>query len=134
MASKPGLDVRDWHDGSEGGQRTAKRARRVALDDKQVGRLAQLRQDGRGDAPDVRVRVRGSRTVKPRRRISTEAVVGGVEVGMLAGENQARPNVARRQRPGDGCELDRFGARADDEPDICRLQTSPSFGRINLQP
>jgi hypothetical protein len=34
--------------------------------------------------------------VKPRRRISAEAVLGGVEVGVLAGEDQARPSIAGR--------------------------------------
>jgi hypothetical protein len=61
-------------------------------------------------------------------------MVGGVEVDMLAGQDQARPNVASRKRSGDGGKLDRFGAGADDEPDIRRKQTSPSFGRINLRP
>jgi hypothetical protein len=53
---------------------------------------------------------------------------------LLAGQDQARPNVAGRKRSGDGGKLDRFGACADDKPDIRRKQTSPSFGRINLRP
>jgi hypothetical protein len=61
-------------------------------------------------------------------------MVGRVEVDMLAGQDQARPNVASRKRPGDGGKLDRFGSGADDESDIRRKQTSPSFGRINLRP
>jgi hypothetical protein len=66
--------------------------------------------------------------------VSAEAVVGEVEVDMLAGQDQARADIASGERPGDGGELDRFGSGADDEPDICRKQTSPSFGRINLRP
>ena len=80
------------------------------------------------------MRVLRSRTVQPRYLVSAEAVVGRVEVDVLAGENEARPDMARGERPGDGGKLDRFGPGADDEPDICRVQTSPSFGRINLHP
>jgi hypothetical protein len=61
-------------------------------------------------------------------------MVGRVEVDVLPGQDQARPHVASRQRSGDGGKLDRFGAGADDKPDIRRKQTSPSFGRINLRP
>jgi hypothetical protein len=93
-----------------------------------------LRQHRRGDALDVLVRVGRPRAVQPRRRVRAEAVIGGVEVDMLAGEDQARPDVASRKGSGDGGKLDRFGAGADDEPDIRRKQTSPSFGRINLRP
>jgi hypothetical protein len=134
MASKPGLDVRDWDLSDAARQRSAKSARRVALDDQQVRWPAQLRQDRRGDALDVQVRILRSWTVQPGRLISPEAMVGGVEVDMLAGEDQARADIASAERPGDGGKLDRFGASADDEPDIRGMQTSPSFGRINLHP
>jgi hypothetical protein len=61
-------------------------------------------------------------------------MVGGIEADMLTREDQAWPYIASRKRSGDGGELDRFGPGADDEPDICRKQTSPSFGGINLRP
>ena len=61
-------------------------------------------------------------------------MIGGIEVDMLAGEDQAWPHVASGERSGDGGKLDRFGPGADDESDIRRKQTSPSFGRINLRP
>jgi hypothetical protein len=61
-------------------------------------------------------------------------MVRRVKVDVLAGEDQARPDIASRKRSGDGGKLDRFGPGADDEPDIRGVQTSPSFGRINLRP
>ena len=93
-----------------------------------------MRQDRSGDPLDVQVRVLCSGTVQPGRRISAEAMVGGVQVDMLAGEDQAGADIASGECPGDGGELDRFGPGADDEPDICWKQTSPSFGGINLRP
>ena len=134
MAPKPGLDVPDRDSRHASCQCSAERARRVSLNDQEGGGLAQLLQDRRGDAFDVGMGILRSRASEPCREIGTEAIVGGVEAGMLAGEDQARPSAASRERPGDGGELDRFGTGADDEPDICRLQTSPSFGRINLRP
>ena len=134
MASKPGFDVRDGYCRGESRQRPAKRARRVALDDEQVGGLAQLRQDRRGHGLDVRMRVLRPRAIQSRRRISAEAMVGGVEVGVLAGQDQSRLHIASRERSGDGGKLDRFGPGADDEPDIRRKQTSPLLGRGSLHP
>ena len=100
MASKPGFDMRDRDCGDTSRERSAERARRVALDDQQVRRLAQLRQDRRGDALDVRMRVLRPRAVQPGRRVSAKAMIGGVEVDMLAGEDQARPYIASRKRSG----------------------------------
>ena len=91
MASKPGFDVRDRDRGDTARQRPAERARSVALDDQQVGRLAQLRQDRRGDPLDVRMGVVRARAVEAGRRIGAEAMVGGVEAGMLT----ARASSAR---------------------------------------
>ena len=80
------------------------------------------------------MRVLRARAVQPGRRICAETMVGEVEVDVLAGDDQDRPHAASRKRSGDGRKLDRFGPRADDEPDIRGMQTSPSFGRINLRP
>ena len=98
------------------------------------GGLRNLRQDRRCDALDVQVRVLCSGTVQPGRLKSAQAVVCRLEADMLAGEDQAGAEIASGECPGDGGELDRFGPGADDEPDICWKQTSPSFGRINLRP
>ena len=134
MASKPSFDMRDGDRRDTSGEGSAERARRVSLDDQQVRGVAQLGQHRRGDALDVQVRVLRAWAIQPGRRIGPETMVRGVEVDVLAGEDQARPNVARRKRSGDGSKLNRFGAGADDEPDIRGVQTSPSFGMINLRP
>ena len=47
----------------------------------------------------------GAGAVEPRRRVSAEAMIGWVEVGMLAGEDQARPNVASRKALATGASL-----------------------------
>ena len=134
MAAKPGFDMRDRDPGHVSRQCSAERAGCIALNDQQVRRLAQFLEDGRGDAFDVRVRILLSGAIQPDGEICAEAIVGRVEAGMLAGEDQAWQNIASRERPGDGGKLDRFGAGADDKSDICRKQTSPSFGGINLRP
>ena len=85
----------------------------------------ELRQQRLGDALDMGMRVLGTGAVEPRRRIAAEAVIGGIEVGMLSGQDQGRPRFASRQCSGDGGKLDCLGPRADDQPNVCGLQASP---------
>ena len=44
---------------------------------------------------------------------------------MLPGEDKRRRQAARRERIGDGLQLDGFGPGADDQPDIGETQPSP---------
>ena len=57
MRSKPGFDVCDRHSGGEGRKRSAERARRVALDDKQVRRIGKRRKQDGSDFSHMLVRV-----------------------------------------------------------------------------
>ena len=59
------------------------------------------------------------------RNVGVEAVVGEVEPGMLAGDDQRRNERARRQRVSQGSEFDGFWSGADDQPDVGRTQPSP---------
>lgn len=56
---------------------------------------------------------------------AAEAVIGRVEVGMLAGQDQARPNPERRQGARDGSKLYGFGTGTDDQPYVGKTQSSP---------
>ena len=125
VAAQPRLDVRDRDGGDEPRQSAAEGARRIALDDQQVGTPAKLRLDRRGDALDVRMRVfrrRGSGAAsldKRRGRIRRDRGL------MLPGQDQRRAHAARRQRSGDRGKFDRFGPGADDQPHVRGLQLSP---------
>jgi hypothetical protein len=44
-----------------------------------------------------------------------EAVIGGIEIGMLPGEDERRRDADVAERLGDWGELDSFGTSADDE-------------------
>jgi len=63
--------------------------------------------------------------MEPRRHIGAEAMIGGIKVGMLSGQDQSRPRIASRESSGDRGKLDRFGPGADDQPNVRGLQPSP---------
>ena len=106
--------------------RRTERARRVALDEQQVGRVeievrAELARDGEG----VGERILEPRAMKLDRRQAGEAMVGGAQTGMLTGEDEARDHSRRRQGMGEWCKLDRFGTSTDDERNKITAQRSP---------
>jgi hypothetical protein len=78
-----------------------------------------------GDAFDVQVRILDARAIEPRRWKCVETVIGWIEVGMLAGQDQIRAYASRRQRSRNRGKLDRFGSGADDQPNVCGMQLSP---------
>jgi len=117
--------MRDRNAGGEPRERSAERARRVALDDQKARRRSDQRRDRRRNPICMGVRVHFAGAVEPRRAILGEAVFTRIERRMLAGEDQARLEAARGQRVSDGCKLDRFGPGADDEPNVCGAQPSP---------
>lgn len=61
------------------------------------------------------VRVLLSSARKPDDRKIAEAIIGGVERWMLAGENQHDRNCAAVESGGDGLQLDGFGTGADNQ-------------------
>jgi hypothetical protein len=74
---------------------------------------------------DMAVRVGLAGDLKSFRGILDETKIGGIEIGMLAGEEQARGDAARLQRVRDRGHFDCFGPGADDQPDVGETQPSP---------
>lgn len=116
MRSQPRFDVRDRNAGGEGRERSAERARRIALDDEQVDALAKQRRDALGDALRVNVGIGLAGAIEPLRGEAVQTEFRGVEAWMLAGQDQPRPKSARDERVSDRGKLDRFGPGSDDKP------------------
>jgi hypothetical protein len=115
----------DRYAGSESGQRAAKRARRVTLDDEQVWAVSQQRQQRPRDRTHMRVRVFLAGAAERQARKRLEAELAWIEPRMLAGEDQCRCQALRGKRAGNRLELDRFGPGPDDQPDVRETQPSP---------
>ena len=86
MAAQPRLDMCHGDGGDEARQGAAERARRVTLDDEQIGPSAKLRLDCRRDGLDMRMRVLRAGAVEPRHWIAAKIEVGRIEV-VLAGQD-----------------------------------------------
>jgi hypothetical protein len=119
------LDVRDRNARGECGERRAKRARGIALDDQQVGNFAQSRKQRRRHSADVKVRVFLARQTKCDAAIVDEVKVVRIEPAMLSGVDDRWHNAPRCERMGDWRKLDRFWPGADDQPNIRETQPSP---------
>lgn len=65
------------------------------------------------------VRIILARAIEPRRRIAFQTVISGIELRVLAGEDQRRRDPALGERLCNGGKLYGFGAGADDENDAC---------------
>jgi hypothetical protein len=76
------------------------------------------------DRLDVPMRVGRARALESRRRAIAKAEIGAIEVGVLSGDDQRRAAIEGGERAGERRELDRFGPRADDQPDIRGTQIS----------
>jgi hypothetical protein len=109
----------------KGGQRAAQGARCIPLDNEQGRRLDERSEERFGDMADVAVRIGGTRAIEARAVIAAETEIGRIESGMLSGQDEARLQTECGEAGGDWRELDRFGPRADDQPDIRAPQISP---------
>lgn len=115
MASKPRFDVGDRDPGEPSAKRSAQRARRVALDHRQLGAEAgECFGHGSADRRDVGMRVFLSGAVQADGKILGQPEIGGVQSRMLAGEDKGRPQASRGERLGDWRQLDCFRTCADD--------------------
>jgi hypothetical protein len=86
------------------------------LDDHQIGRESgKRRKNGPADVAYMDVRIFLARTAQPDRRIGFKAVVGGLELRMLAGEDDVRRQAACGERRGDRRQLDCFRTCSDDQ-------------------
>ena len=63
--------------------------------------------------------------MEPRRVAVGKTKIGGIEVGMLAGDDQRGSQIKGGEGTRKRGELYGFGPRADDQPDIRGPQVSP---------
>jgi hypothetical protein len=80
---------------------TAKRARRISLDDQQVGLVAEQGPQRRLHVAHVLVRVGLSGAAQVERGIIGQPMVPGIQQGMLAGEDKRRLKPPRGERVSD---------------------------------
>jgi hypothetical protein len=125
MGSETGFDVGDRHARGECSKGGAKCARRVALHDKEIRRLGEVRQDRQSDGAHVIVRIFPAGAGKVDGWKAIEAELARVQPLMLTGKNQARRYAARFERSGNGPQLDCFRSGANDQPDVGETQPSP---------
>lgn len=116
VTAQAGLDVGQRNPSCDGRQCTAKRTRRVALDDNQGRRdVAKQRKNRLRDDLNVRERVGLPGARQPQRRKTVETVVDGIERRMLAREKEGRLKSAPAERGSYWLELDGFGTCTDDQ-------------------
>jgi hypothetical protein len=134
MAPQPSLDMGDRDSGELRPKRASKGARRVALDDGQLG--SQARQRGSysaADHPDMRVGVVLPRAIEPNDAVMAEPVIRRIESGVLAGEYQERLDGSLRECCRNRFKLDGFGTSPDDERNAT-VQLSPYLGAGKVPP
>jgi hypothetical protein len=117
MAAQASLDMGQGSSGRNGAERSAQSARSVALDHHKVGARAgaERRPEGGGDEIGMVPRVRAGLAAKPEQADPGEAVGGGVEAGVLAGQGETHTVPTFQQGVSQGRELDGFGTGPDDE-------------------
>ena len=108
----------DRHFGPFGADRAAERGRGVALDDQQFGAVAAKLEQGRGrDLANVAVGILSPGAAQADDREVGEAMLGGVERGMLAAQDDARLEAAVSEGMGDWRQFDGFGPGPYDQAD-----------------
>ena len=95
------------------------------MDNEQIGPPSKRAQKRLRDVLDVPMRVRHAGTMEPRGVAAGKTIIGGIEVRMLAGDDQRGSEIKGGEGTRKRGELDRFGPRADDQPDIRGPQISP---------
>jgi hypothetical protein len=125
VGSKAGLDVGDGHPSREPGECRTHRARRVSLDDKQIGRSRKARQQRGRHGADMAVRILLAGTFQPLGRIAIQPEVHRIERRMLAGDDQSRRQPAFGEGMRQRRQLDCFRPGPDDQPDMDAIQASP---------
>ena len=123
-APEPGLDMGYGNRSCKGGQRAGEGARRIALDDEQIGPVGKAGSHGPRNLRDMAMRVATAGTIQHDALITAQPVLVGAE-RMLAGQNQARRQGASAKRCGDRCKLDCFWTGSDNDVDTRTGQPSP---------
>ena len=109
----------------EAGEGRAERARRIPLHDEEVGHRPNQRLQRPRHRADMGVRVFLAGAGEEDLGKVAEAEVDRIKSGMLAGQDEARNEAARREGAGNRLELDGFGPGPDDQPDVSGTQPSP---------
>ena len=117
--------MRDGNGAIEPGQSGAERARRVALDDQQSGRRGEMPAQRAPNPGDMGIGMGQAGAIEVEPAQMREAMLGRIEAGMLAGEDQPGVEPAVGERGGDWRQFDSFGPGADDQPDFSGTQPSP---------
>jgi len=80
----------------------AESARRVALDNKQIGTVPQQRKQRRRDLPHMLVRILLAVAAEAEAGIAAKAEIARIEPGMLTRKDESRLNPTRGERMGKG--------------------------------
>jgi hypothetical protein len=71
------------------------------------------------------VRIRRAGAVEVGRGVAAQTIIARIEAGVLPGQYERRLEVECGEAVGHRRKLDRFGPRADNQPNICTVQISP---------
>jgi hypothetical protein len=115
----------DGHSHRERRQRCAKRAGSIALNEHQVWTRCKPGEQRFRDCAGVTVRVVLAGTFEPFRMKGAKSELRGIEVRVLARQDQRWPEAPLGERIGNRGQLDCFGSGADDQPDFRGTQPSP---------
>lgn len=125
-AAQTGLDMGEWQGVAARGAGPAERARRIALDDDEAGRVATpVAIERAGDVVDMVERIAATGATEGSGREAAKTVIGEVEPWVLAGQHQPHLDPPRVERCRDGRELDGFRPGPNDETDTIGAQLSP---------
>ena len=117
--------MRDRYSAEKARQRRTKRARCVALHDKQVGLRPYPPKQFGGDLLHMSVRILVARAIKAHCSVVLDPEFRWVERGVLIGEHQNRLQPAIAERMSHWCQFDRFRSGADDQPYVGETQSPP---------
>jgi hypothetical protein len=114
----------DWQGGGESRERTAERARSVALDYQQGRPIAQQRRYRPGNPFGMVARIAQARAIERHALKAAQAMLGGSK-RMLAGQDQSGLQPAANEGRRDRRQLDCFWTCSDHKVDTIYRQPSP---------
>jgi hypothetical protein len=117
--------MRDGYAARKPRERASEGAGRIALDDQQIGPIAEQRAQRRDHLIDMPMRVGLSGTMQVHGIEAAKPELVGPEPRVLSRKHERRLAAASGQRMSHRCHLDRFRPGADDQPDISGTQYSP---------
>jgi hypothetical protein len=125
VRSEAGFDMSDRHASGKTRQCRSEGARGIALHNQKIGAKAELSKECRSHCLNMAMRIFFTGTSETLNLQAAEAVSRGIEVWMLARQNELGPNSTFDKSCSNGSELDSLRPGADDQPNICVSQPSP---------